>query len=81
MVGHRRDQSDSNIPLRQCSEFHLCPSATGSQDLSLHIDQTAANVFQNGVLASNLLGHLNDVTSWNQRQEISSSTPKPVIIL
>ncbi|VDD87521.1 unnamed protein product [Enterobius vermicularis] len=67
MVGHRRDQSDSNVPLRQCSEFHLCSSTGSSHDVNIQIQSTDAVVMQNGMLGSSSVNHSSE-QSWGHHQ-------------
>uniref|UniRef100_A0A915BHB3 Sphingomyelin synthase-like domain-containing protein n=2 Tax=Parascaris TaxID=6254 RepID=A0A915BHB3_PARUN len=58
MGGHRRDQSDSHMPLKQCSDLHRCAS-TDSHELRVRVDSTHSVLEQrlsNGIIISSRTG-------------------------
>ncbi|EFO12898.1 hypothetical protein LOAG_15634 [Loa loa] len=74
MGGHRRDQSDSHVPLRQCIEFQQCIS-NNSQDqirlpteISLNIVEPLPNGTVSSISSNDLPVHRNDCIFHRQRR-------------
>ncbi|CAG9539083.1 unnamed protein product [Cercopithifilaria johnstoni] len=72
MGGHRRDQSDSHVPLRQSIEFQQCISSN-SQDqirfpteISLNIAEPVPNGTINSITSIDLPVYHNDSTVHRQ---------------
>ncbi|EJW87185.1 hypothetical protein WUBG_01900 [Wuchereria bancrofti] len=74
MGGHRRDQSDSHVPLKQSAEFQQCVSSN-SQEQIRYLSETSLNIVEpvpNGTISSlsstDLPIHRNDSIFHRQRR-------------
>uniref|UniRef100_A0AAF5PM66 Sphingomyelin synthase-like domain-containing protein n=1 Tax=Wuchereria bancrofti TaxID=6293 RepID=A0AAF5PM66_WUCBA len=80
MGGHRRDQSDSHVPLKQSAEFQQCVSSN-SQEQIRYLSETSLNIVEpvpNGTISSlsstDLPIHRNDSIFHRQRRIIEKGT-------
>ncbi|VDN95062.1 unnamed protein product [Brugia pahangi] len=76
MGGHRRDQSDSHVPLKQSAEFQQCVSSN-SQDQIRYLTETSLNIVEpvpngtiNSLSSTDLPIHRNDSIFHRQRRII-----------
>ncbi|KAM3727215.1 Phosphatidylinositol 4-phosphate 5-kinase type-1 gamma [Dirofilaria immitis] len=74
MGGHRRDQSDSQVPLRQCIEFQQCISSNSQDQIGFHTE-TSLNIVGplpngtiNSISSSDLPIYRNDCIIYRQRK-------------
>uniref|UniRef100_A0A8R1XXX7 PAP2_C domain-containing protein n=1 Tax=Onchocerca volvulus TaxID=6282 RepID=A0A8R1XXX7_ONCVO len=73
MGGHRRDQSDSQVPLRQCIEFQQCISSSQDQigfhtETSINIVGSVPNGTINSISSSDLPIYRNDCIIHRQQR-------------
>lgn len=54
MGGHRRDQSDSHVPLRQCVEFQHCMPSDSQEQIRIRVEAALSDVesVRNGTINS-----------------------------
>ncbi|VDN83656.1 unnamed protein product [Brugia pahangi] len=80
MGGHRRDQSDSHVPLKQSAEFQQCISSN-SQDQIRYLTETSLNIVEpvpngtiNSLSSTDLPIYRNDFIFHRQRRIIEKRT-------